>query len=74
MLRYMPLLLLGVVWFAFIFAAPRLLSEAWVASLTVLGMIATFSYLSRHGLVRRPDPLSLSGTARRPYWETREES
>ncbi len=73
MSRYMPLLLLGLVWIAFIVAAPRLLSEGWVAGLTVFGMIASFAFLSRHGLVRRPDPLSLSGTGRRPYWETREE-
>lgn len=74
MSRYIPLFLLGFVWITFIVAAPRLLSEAWVAGLTVFGMIASFVYLSRHGLVRRPDPLSLSGTGRRPYWEMREES
>jgi hypothetical protein len=73
MSRYIPLFLLGVVWISFIVVAPRLMSEVWLANLTILGMIASFAYLSRHGLVRRPDPLSLSGTARRPYWETREE-
>ena len=74
MSRYISLLLLGFGWAGFISIAPRLLSEGWVAGLAVFGMIVSFAYLSRHGLVRRPDPLALSGTARRPYWETREES
>ena len=58
-------------WMAFVYAAPRLLSENWVTGLTLLGMAATVGVLAATGHVSRPDPLSLNLTARRPWWEMR---
>jgi|OM-RGC.v1.034856602 hypothetical protein len=58
-------------WLAFVYAAPRLLSEGWVSGLTVLGMIITVGVLALTGHVSRPDPLSLNLTARRPWREMR---
>ncbi len=59
------------VWLAFVYAAPRLLSEDWVIGLTLAGMAATVAVLAATGHVSRPDPLSLNLTARRPWWEMR---
>jgi hypothetical protein len=58
-------------WLAFVYAAPRLLSEDWVIGLTLAGMAATVAVLAATGHVSRPDPLSLNLTARRPWWEMR---
>jgi hypothetical protein len=69
--RYTQLLVLALIWLAFIAAGPRFLDQTALAWLTIFGMVGTFVFLSRDGLVRRKDPLSLSATGRRPWWETR---
>ncbi len=69
--RFAEPAILALAWLAFIGAGPRFLDESWLTGLTLLGVAATFVVLSRHGLVRRKDPLSLSSTGRRPYFETR---
>ena len=58
-------------WLAFVYAAPRLLSEDGVIALMLVGMAATIGVLAASGHVSRPDPLALNLTARRPWREMR---
>ena len=71
MKRFVFAFTLIAAWMAFVYAAPRLLSENWVIALTLAGMAATVGLLAATGHVSRPDPLSLNLTARRPWWEMR---
>ncbi len=71
MTRFAHPLTLALAWVAFIAGAPRFFDETWLGSLTIFGVVATFVLLSRHGLFARKDPLSLSSTGRRPYFEMR---
>ncbi len=71
MTRFHEMLFIALAWIGFVAAGPRFLTDDWMGGLTLLGMLATFIFLSRDGLVRRKDPLSLSSTGRRPYFEMR---
>ena len=71
MKRFAHPISLALAWIAFTAGAPRFFDETWLGVLTLLGIIATFAALSRHGLFARQDPLSLSSTGRRPYFEMR---
>ncbi len=71
MTRLTQALIIVLAWTGFVAAGPRFLSEDWMGGLTILGMVLTFVVLSRHGPLRRKDPLALSSTGRRPYFEMR---
>jgi hypothetical protein len=71
MKRFYEVLTIALAWLAFLAVGPRVLTDDWMGGLTLVGMLATFIVVSRHGLVRRKDPLSLSATGRRPYFEMR---
>ena len=71
MKRFVFAFTLIAAWMAFVFAAPRLLTENWVIAVMLVGMAATLGVLAATGHVSRPDPLSLNLTARRPWREMR---
>ncbi|MGX6648531.1 hypothetical protein ACWCOP_11390 [Maricaulaceae bacterium MS644] len=60
-----------VAWLAFAYVAPRALTGDMTVLLTLAGIAATLVVLALTGHVSRPDPLSLSLTGRRPWWEMR---
>jgi len=68
--RLTAILLIGA-WLAFAALATRFLTPEVTGVLALAGMAATVAVLALSGHVSRPDPLSLSLTGRRPYWEMR---
>lgn len=67
----LPALILIAAWLTFAALVPRLFSPEVTNALALAGMGLTVLVLIKSGRVMRPDPLSLSLTCRRPYWEMR---
>lgn len=68
--RLTAILLIGA-WLGFAALASRFLTPEVTGVLALAGIAATLAVLALSGHISRPDPLSLSLTGRRPYWETR---